>query len=358
MRAAPPLAFLAAVASLTDLLGTRLWVRVLTNREVSGLTHGALVELKRGGDFVRNLVGVASLLALALALSEMIQPRAHSGFKQRVGLAGFAGIFLPTVFLATVLPAPRTTPVVVLFAAGAANLLAVFLGVSLLPWSGPRLRRLALACVAATAFFAFTSTVLLLVARITLWSAGYPVGVALRHVGEATWLLSLLCFAWVFRPRGLTAARRTFVILGGGVAAASSVAVFVSARHSLEPEAYAQLLYGGIHADLFIGAPWLYAGIVSVGVGASFAGAFAPEASLRQGAAGLALLLSAGFAPTTPVTLLMMVLGVTLVHRASAAQSTLAFFRGRAQELDELRRELDDDLGLSHTDKEPSAEAS
>lgn len=358
MRAPPPLALLAALASLLDLFGTRLWVRVLSNREVSGLTHGVLIDLKRGGDFVRNLAAVAGLIALALALTEMIQPRAHGGLKQRVGIAGFAGIFLPTAFLATVLPAPRTTPVVVLFAAGAANLLAVVLGISSLRWPGPRVRRVALAGVAATAFFAFTSTVILLIGRITLWSAGYPLGVALRRVGEITWLLSLLGFAWAFRPRGLPRARWVPAAIGGGAVAIAALAAFVSARRHLEPEAHAQLLYGALHADLLVGVPWVYAAVVATAAGVGVAGALAPEPSDRQGAAGLLLLLSAGFAPTTPATLLMMVLGVTLVGRASVARSTLAHLRGRAQELKELQRELDDaEVAPADQDPGPGAEA-
>ncbi len=342
MRRTPPLALLAAVASLIDLLGTRLWLRVLTNRELSGLTHGALIELKRGGDFVRNLAGVAGLIALALALSEMIHPRGHGGLLQRVGIAGFAGVFLPTTFLATVLPAPRTTPVVVLFAAGAANLLVVLLTLATLRWKGALRRRMALASLAVAAFFAFTSTVLLLVARVALWSEGYPVGVALRRVGEGAWLLALLALAWLYGPWALRGVWRVVAALGGLAVAGAAFTILTAARRNLEPEPYEELLYGALHGDLFSGLPWVYAAVVAVAAGAALSGAFAPDGPARQGAAGLMLVLAAGFNPTTPVTLLMMVLGVTLLSRAAVVQSALTALGDRAREVDELRRELSD----------------
>ncbi|MEM9068522.1 MAG: hypothetical protein AAGE52_08445 [Myxococcota bacterium] len=354
MRAAPVLAGMATAAGVVDLLWTRLWVRVLSDRQISGLSIADLVELKRGGDLIRNIVGIAGLVALGVALTQFIQPRPSVPLMQRIGLAGFAGVFLPTVLLAIILPADRTTALVVLFASGAANILAVLLSVASFQRGIALRARFALVSIALTAFFAFASTVILLVGRITLWELGYPLGMLLRQIGEAAYLAALVLLAFSCWPRDRKGAALALPGTFGVIAAASTFGVFVLAYLPLEDETFGGLLYGAMHADLFAeSAPLSYAVVMSIAFGAAAMGLFSREPAVRQGSLGTMLLAAAGFGPTTPLTLLLLVLAVALVARSIVSQVELHAQKASERELKAMREEFDDLLG----DDESTAEA-
>ncbi|HJK94833.1 MAG TPA: hypothetical protein RMH85_13440 [Polyangiaceae bacterium LLY-WYZ-15_(1-7)] len=346
MRAMPALTLLALAAALLDLLGNRVVLRVATDREVSGLSHGTLVDLSQGGAFVRNLTALAGLGALGFALSEFLQPKPQVGLAHRIAMAGFAGIFLPTIFLAAVLPPERTTSMVVLFAAGAANVIGLLLGFGAAHWKVSLPLRVGLGAAASTAFFGFASLVFLIVAALTLWESGYPLGMGLRRAGEVAYLVLLACLLAASWPRD----RRPRVQAGLALLALALAGVlawgFADIAERVTTETFRDLLYGAVHAELFAeSAPALYVGFVAAGIGAGVAGLFSGSPVRRQAAAALLFLVAAGYAPTTPLTLLLFALAVTLLARAAIAGSTLRWLREvRSDDLMAIDRELDAEL--------------
>ena len=292
LRALPTLGVLTLACALFDLIGRRLVVRVLSDRSLATLSHDVLVDLGRGTQFVRNLAAFAGLVALASALGGFLHPRAPVPTPQRVGLAGFAGVFLPTIFLSAVLPVERTTPIVVLVACGASSFLAILFALGAVRWRGPVLLRAAVGGLATAAFFGFASTVFLVLARLLLWDTGYSVGLTLRRVGEVAWLATLVTSALVAWP--IDRSRR--VQAGTAVA----VALLELALDSM-PVAYPALVLASL--------PFGLAGLASGDAGRRFAGA------------ALLFLAAGGFSPSTPLTLLFQALGVVLLARALVGEA-------------------------------------
>lgn len=330
---------------MLDAVGTRLLLRLANDPELIDVSHQTLLQLKRFGDMSRNLAGIAGLIALGLALMELIQPRPFVPLYQRIGFAGFAGVFLPTILLATLLPAERTTVLVVLVAAGAANMLVLALTLSALRWKAPWGLRIGMGMTGAAAFFAFISLTTLIVGRLTLWEAAYPLGTTLRHIGEAFFVPAIVALSIDAFPRELRGARRW-----GALAIGVAVGVVVGTAFALPPavltpERQSELLYGASHASLFTDSiPYIYA----VGFGAASAlaaaSALSKDSSTQQIALGTFLVLGGGYAPSTPVTLLMLVLGVTLLARSVVAKSVIQWRADTDSELQDLAREMDAEM--------------
>ena len=344
-RAAPALAWLATLAAVVDAVGTRLLLRLANDPELLDVSHQTLLLLKRLGDMSRNLAGIAGLIALGLALMELIQPRTYVPLYQRIGFAGFAGVFLPTILLATILPAERTTVLVVLVAAGAANMLVLALSLSALRWKAPWGLRVGMGLTGAAAFFAFISLTTLIIGRLTLWEAAYPLGTTLRHIGEAFFVPAVIALSVGAFPRELRGVRR-----GSSVAIGVAVGVVVGTAYALPPavltpERWAELLYGATHASLFTDSvPYVYA----IGFGSAAAlcasAVLSDDSSTRQVALGTFLVLGGGYAPSTPVTLLMLVLGVTLLARSVVAKSVIQWRARTDSELQDLARDMDAEM--------------
>lgn len=330
---------------MTDAVGTRLLLRLANDPELIDISHQTLLQLKRLGDMTRNLAGIAGLIALFLALMELMQPRPYVPLYQRIGFAGFAGVFLPTILLATLLPAERTTILVVLVAAGAANMLVLALALSALRWKAPWGLRVGMGMTGAAAFFSFISLTILIVGRLTLWEAAYPLGTTLRHIGEAFFLPAVVVLGLDAFPRELRGPRR-WAAGGIGVCVGALVgAAFALPTAVLTPERQSELLYGASHASLFTDSlPYLYAAGFGSAAALCTASILSKNPSTQQIALGTLLVMSGGYAPSTPVTLLMLVLGVTLLARAVVAKSVIQWRAQTDSELQELSREMDAEM--------------
>ena len=345
LRAAPALAWLAALAAVIDAVGTRLLLRLANDRELLDVGHQTLLQLKRLGDMSRNLAGIAGLIALGFALMDLIQPRPFVPLYQRIGFAGFAGVFLPTILLATLLPAERTTILVVLVAAGAANMLVLALSLSALRWKAPWGLRIGMGMIGAAAFFAFISLTTLIIGRLTLWEPAYPLGTTLRHIGEAFYVPAVISLSVDAFPRELKGARK-WAAVGAGV----FVGVVIGTAYALPPavltpERQAELLYGATHASLFTDTvPYVYAAAFGSASALCAAAVLSEDSSTQQIALGTLLVLGGGYAPSTPVTLLMLVLGVTLLARSVVAKSVIQWRAQTDSELQDLAREMDAEM--------------
>jgi hypothetical protein len=322
LRALPTLGVLTLACALFDLIGRRLVVRVLSDRSLATLSHDVLVDLGRGTQFVRNLAAFAGLVALASALGGFLHPRAPVPTPQRVGLAGFAGVFLPTIFLSAVLPVERTTPIVVLVACGASSFLAMLFALGAVRWRGPVALRAAVVVLALAAFLGFASTVFLVLARLLLWDTGYSVGMTLRRVGEVAWLATLVTsalVAWpIDRSRRVQAGTAVAVALASGGAVVALAALFRRASVEL----YADLVYGATHLELALDSmPVAYPALVLASLPFGLAGLASGDAGRRFAGAALLFLAAGGFSPSTPLTLLFQALGVVLLARALVGEA-------------------------------------
>ncbi|MCA9616178.1 MAG: hypothetical protein H6720_21205 [Sandaracinus sp.] len=322
LRVLPTLGALTLACALLDLVGRRLVVRVLGDRDLASLSHDVLVDLGRGSNFVRNLAAFAGLIALGSALTGFLHPRAPVPTPQRVGLAGFAGIFLPTIFLSAVLPVERTTPIVVLVACGASSFLAIVFALGALRWRGPRGLRVGAVTLAFASFLAFAATVFLVLARLLLWDTGYAFGMTLRRVGEVGWLATLVLCALVAWPSDRS--RNVQVATGVGAFALAGAGAFGLATlwRRASPELYADLVYGATHLELgFESLPVAYPAAVLVAMPFGLAGLVSGDSARRFAGGALLFLATAGFAPTTPLTLLFQSLAVVLLARALVGEA-------------------------------------
>ncbi len=342
-RLAPFGAVVVALLAIADQLWNRLLVRVVADRELSGLSHDAIATAGQAGDLLRNTCALLGVLTLGLAITEMIQPRHEAPLHQRLGLAGFAGIFLPTVLLAAVLPAERTTPLVVLFALGAVNLLAILLSTSAGRKGATFEMRSAMVGAALGSFLAFAATIFLLIGALTLWQHAHPLGTALHHGGELLWGVALVSLGVVGWPRERALWQQ--LSLGAGVVALMVFAAVGGSwlDHAMENEAFSSLAYGLLHGQLLLKvAPALYLTLHALVLGVGLSGLAAKSPLRRQASLGLLFLLASGIAPTTPLTLLMLALALTLVWRALVAQSLIEWLvRAGQDDLLALDAELD-----------------
>ena len=319
MAKVPALAGLAAVAGIIELVGARFSLRIEGSREFAELSHQQLLELDTWATFARNLTAVAALVALAVSLADWIKPRPFLSMGLRIGIAAIAGVLLPTLVLATMLPVERTTVVVVLVATGAAHLLAILFGIGAVPWRAPRLPRLGVTGIIGASFFAFTATVVLVIGAQTLWQHAHPIGMAMRRTGEVSFLVTVPLLAFSGVPiRGW---RRIGIAVGALVASCAVAAVSRGAT-VLEPEAWGDVLYGATHFELLLGgATHLYVAWLGLTIFAGVAALFAENPRDRQKGLAALLLTTGGFAPTTPGTLIPMILGVSLACRSLIAHA-------------------------------------
>jgi hypothetical protein len=329
----PLLGMLAAFAALLDLAVNRVAIRTLGET----LSHLELIELVRWGHLPRNLAAISGLVALTIALLSFLRTPMHAPVRRRLSIAGFAGIFLPTTALATLLPAERTSLQIVLFAVGAANVLAVLLGLTAARRDAPWGIRAGVALVAISAFFAFASLVVTLLPPIAQTQAGLVAGAVLRRTGEVCFLIAPIAVAVSIGPRGRD--RRSRVSLAAGVVT-FLVAMSLSwwGLNSLRGD-FAVVLYGAERVELFLeSAPFVYVVLLSTAVAVGVAGVTSGDSAHRQAGAGVLLLVAGGYAARSPGRLLMTVLAVALLARTCIVlgERVLLLREERKQPADEV----------------------
>ncbi len=335
LTSAPPLAGVAALSAFADFAVTRLAVRLAAAGE-SPADHQLLVRLATVGELLRNLAALAGLIALLTMVLDFLRPERPLPLAQRLGVAGFAGVFLPTVLLATVLPVARTTPQVVVFALAAANLMVALLGLTAFRHWAPRPLRIGLIALAFTSIAAVSAGILQLLAPVLGWA--FPISQAFRRAGEVTWLVSLGALALMAVPTQLRPSRRALAIGLGAAAGAVPLGLALALRPQDAGTAYEDVLYGATHLELLLGrTPTLYLTLLAFALAGAFSGLFSPSAGRRALALGVVSVAAGGYAPSTPSTLLMMVVGAGLITRAYLSTAHAA-----APSLLELQRELDE----------------
>ncbi len=311
----PPLAALAAFAAVIDLLGGRVGLRAFSG---SGVSHEILLRLSPVVTVARNLVAVAGLFALAFALVDLLRAARFSGIARRLFIAVFAGLFLPSVVVATLFTRQATSKELVTLGIGAANVLAVLVGLTAIRVPSRSGMRVGLGLAVGACVTSFASLVFHLVPQ-AIGSAPLLASVAkgLAMAGELLFLGAPFAFALSTLP--LTRTRRTFLALMAGAFTTIVALFFLEVAHAaLRRGGYADVLYGALRFELLVDiVPALYSSLIASALAVGVAAALHTDSPSSQAGLGVLLFFCGGFGPEMPVLLLMRVLGATLLARAA-----------------------------------------
>ncbi len=307
---------LAAAAAIVDLLLNHGVVPTLTG----SVDHGGLLEVVRWGQLPKNLAAVAGFVALAASLAHFLSAPRQGRIARGLGLAGFGGIFLPIVAVATILPPEflaRRWAYLIVFAVGAGYVLTILTSTTAARRPGPGGLRIATMLLGGGCFLSFAAMALANVEVFVHTAIGHTVKVTFERAGELAWLLVPFSAATAIVPRPRTGTRAIVAIVAGGVSAGLVIAGGVIAK-SLVHGDFGIIVYGMVGGDLFVeGAPSVYILHLAVAIGVAVTALVTREGAHVQAGSALLLLASAGFAPRAPLRLLVMVLGACMLARAS-----------------------------------------
>lgn len=324
----PPLAIVAALAAVAEVGFNRFFVRGLSQ----GMEHAERLEWARWGALPRNLVAIAGVISLVFCLVTFLRTGATGALHRRVSLAGFTGIFVPSLVLATVMSPARTSLQIIVFAAGAANVLAVLMAASGARWASSVRIKSALTLVLLVSLFALTELGVFVMFNMS--PLGHQGARWLRLLTELAWLSIPLPFLLAFaRPwfrgqsadfRGGAATQTPAPTLLRYAPAAAFVFTTVLTAFALETVHaalrgdYQTILYGAFRTHLFVeNNPSLYLIPLSLMAGLGAGAATDRSPLIRQLGLGLILVLCAGISSRAPVRLVMMALGAALMARAA-----------------------------------------
>lgn len=328
LHLAPPLAMLASIAAVLDLLLRRGLLRTLSGELGRSETRalGPWLELPM------NLTAIAGTFAVTIGLFELLASRFRPAWRpaplmvriaeaaMRAVTAGFAGILLPSIFIATFFPVERTTGPAVFAAASAAYLLVLQVSFLTTRIGGPRSLRAAMTLVAVSAVSGFLALVVGELGPQIGWAGSYEVYQLVSLIGELSFLVvPVALLSGIIPARRERRALVAFYV--GATLGLVAMLAFDTWRASVGPS-YEAILYGALRFEVFLGRFGLvYAVPFGLFAGAGVGALLSSRPAHRQlGAASLALLAS-GFGPRTPAQLLMMVLGATLLGRTLVAEA-------------------------------------
>jgi hypothetical protein len=305
---------MAGAAAFIDLILNR--VLILLGDEA--WSPDALARLDIWGGFARNLSVVSGLVALGFCLASLSSPKSGLPFSARGGIASFGWLLVPIVTLMTFLPRAWTRPELVIVVAGLAHATILLLVLAGMHWRSTRPVAVALVLTLVASFSGIISMVVTQIGERTYWEHTERLSNAFRWSGEMAYLAAPIAIGFAIsipwrELRGKTAI--TLSALAAGVVAAG----MIFWRHSVGQD-LPDLLYGALRLDFLPDRDFiLYTIPLSVGAAVTVAAIMSKDAVRRQLGGALLLSLSAGYAPRTPSTLLMTVLGVALLARAAIA---------------------------------------
>lgn len=314
LNAVPPLTWMAGLAALADLVVNRILIPL--GHDV--WTRGQLAQLDTWGNFALNLSVVSALVVLAFCIGGLSMRKSGLPLSARLGLSGFGWVFVSIVAMMTLLPRAYTKPELVQVVTGLAHALMLLLVLAGMHWRSTRAAAGALLLSLVAAFSGVASMIVTQTSQRYYWEQAERLSNAFRWSGELAYLAIPLAIA-----AGLAIPWRA---LRGKLtlACATLTAALVTAGMLLWKQmAGADLptvLYGALRLDFLPDeSVVLYAIPLGIGWAVTAAAALSGDPARRQMGAALLLLLSAGFAPRTPSTLVMTVLGIALLARVGIA---------------------------------------
>jgi hypothetical protein len=327
----PPLARMAAVMALADLIWNRVVVRAM-----GSVDEETGVAFMRAGVFPRNLAAVAGIVALSVGLFGFLRMAGYAGLLRRLCISSVAGLLMPAFVLALVVPKERVSILVVVVALAAANLLVALLGSVAVQYAAGA-RRVAAGIAMLSGGLVLTVLIVASVRTIAESSAATPIGLFAHHAGEISWhLVPMAVLAALFRPPAEARSERPplrpphAAVVVGLVLGTVALALYGESR--LHVHAFETLVYGALRLTL-VPEPlaWLNGITVGVGLGAAIIGMVSRSPARVQLGAAVALWLAAGYAPRAPGQLLDFALAGLLLARAAQAATRAGRDRARLQ---------------------------
>lgn len=310
----PPLAWMAGVAALADLIMNRVLIKL----GHAVWSNEALLRLDRWGGFARNLSVVAGLVALVFCLASLFSRRSELPLSARAGIASFGWVLVPIVTLMTLMPLAWTRAELALVVAGLAHALVVLFILAGLHWRSTPATVLALVLTLVASLSGLTSTIVTMIGRRALWPHTERLSNAFRWSGELAYLLIPLALGFALAIPWGTVRGKAALLCSTFAAAAIGVAMAFWQR--AVGRELPTVVYGALRLEL---VPDSYTVLYAIPLGMAWAvmiaAALSKDPTRRQMGAALLLLLSAGYAPRTPSTLTLTVVGVALLARASIA---------------------------------------
>lgn len=305
----PPLIFLCAAAALCAAAIQNTAMPLLT---ANTAYRAAMQPLDQAGLFAANLAAISGIIALGFALLSLAKRITWVGLFRRFSLAAFSGIFLASMSVAVLFERQRTTTYGVLFAFGAASVLTSLLhGIAFRAGYGVAVRVLA-GSATIMAASALCAQLLQLWSETTLVAWHLSALNIARTVGEVAYLAVLVSAAFVVLPEPGPRGGNLGRTLGGVALLAGMIGLIVAER--MLGKDYALVLYQNQRVSAWIDTlPSAYALPLSIALAGAVAGLVGGDAQRRQGACGLLLLLSSGYAPPAPGRLLTLTLGLALL---------------------------------------------
>ena len=305
---------MAGAGALADLAINR----VLLPLGIDVWSHDALVWLDNWGSFARNLSVVSALVALSFCLASLSSAKNGLPLSARAGIASFGWVLIPIITLMTFLPRAWTRVELVLVVAGLAHALILLLILAGIHWRSTRPTSAALVLMLVAAFSGIVSMIVSMVGERTHWEHTERLANAFRWSGELAYLAVPIAIGFAVAIPWRKARGKAALVLSGFVAA--SIAAGMLAWKHLVGRDLPDLLYGAVRLDFLPEDDFiLYAIPLGVGGAVTVAAMLSKDPVGRQMGAALLLILSAGYAPRTPSTLLMTVLGVALLARTALA---------------------------------------
>ena len=305
---------MAGFAALADLVINRVAIPL----GVDVWSSGAFARLDSTGGFARNLSVISALVALSFCLASLSSPKSGLPFSARAGIASFGWVLVPIVTMMTFLPRAMTRVELVLVVAGLAHALILLLILAGIHWRSTRATSAALVLTLLASFSGILSLVVSLIGERTYWAHADRLSNAFRWSGELAYLAiplaigSAIAIPW-------RDARGKATLLLAGLAAGLVAAGMASWKHAVGRD-LPDLLYGAVRLDFLPDKDFiLYAIPLSIGSAVTVASMLSKDPVRRQMGAALLLLLSTGYAPRSPSTLIVTVLGVALLSRAGIA---------------------------------------
>lgn len=316
LAAVPPLTWMAGAGALADLVMTR--ILLLLGHET--WSTDALAALDRWGGFARNLGVVSALVALSFCLVALGSSKSRLPISARAGIVGFGWILVPIIALVTFLPRAWTRPELVIVVAGLAHALILLLMLVGLHWKSTLAIVATLILTLIASLSGVASMIVTMVGRRAYWEHTDRLSNAFRWSGELAYLLIPLAVGFVVSISWREARGKASLMLSG--LAAGGVAAGMAAWSDVVGSDLPDLVYGAFRLDFLPEQHFIwYAVPLGIGAAVTVAAVLSRDPIRRQVGAALLLLLSAGYAPRAPGTLLWTALAVALLARAAIAKA-------------------------------------
>ena len=305
LASTPPLAILASIAAFIEVFIHRL----------------ALVSsFETFGAFFRNLTVITASIACLFGILPFCRRLSRIPISGRVSLALLAFTVMPTAIVFVFYPEAKLRPDYVFTLGAFAYTLSSFLALV-------GIRRSVGGVFVVLSILLFIANVLAMAVMTlrAMWQMhSMPLNdrvlSLLFSASELLYLLVLVFGAVAIFMQRKPASRRFFFLFAFQFVA--TAAAFVLLWTQLPTHAFGIRFYDAFGLELFLtSVPWTYLLPICGALSIATAGFYTLAPPMRQFSLGIALLVAAGFAPSTPTKFMVWVLALTLISRSIAARS-------------------------------------